>query len=207
MSGALHPAERTRIDQVFRLLRQRAGQSNKVGLGQQGLELIHPVHCIRGSSARLRIASQPDHAHLKGLGKPGKAPADIAEADDQQRLAAELVLALGGIADHAAPEAPCLVVARLGKPPAQGEIRAIACSATARALTPRALARRMPRRASSSRGNWSVPAPIDWMKRSFVARSRRLLRHNPEITSTSASPRRCSKASISRAAKLLTPVP
>jgi hypothetical protein len=43
------------------------------------------------------------------------------------------------------------------------------CSETARALTPRALASRTPCCLSDSRENWSVPAPIDWMKRSRFA--------------------------------------
>src|SRR5208283_3306646 len=53
------------------------------------------------------------------FGELGEASADLPEADDKERLAAELVLALRGIADHAAPDPFCLVVARLGKPAAQ----------------------------------------------------------------------------------------
>ena len=34
-------------------------------------------------------------------------------------------------------------------------------------LTPLALASRIPLADSTSRPNWSVPAPIDWMKRSL----------------------------------------
>ena len=66
--------------------------------------------------------------------------------------------------------------------------------------------RRMPRLASSSRGNWSVPAPIACMKPRFFARPRRPFSHSPEITSTSASPIRSSNVSRSRTAKLLIPV-
>ena len=45
----------------------------------------------------------------------------------------------------------------------------------------------MPRFVSASRGNWSVPAPIDWIKRSRGARSSSRFCHNPDMTSTSAS--------------------
>jgi hypothetical protein len=57
---------------------------------------------------------------------------------------------------------------------------AMTCSETARALTPRALASRTPFCFSASRENWSVPAPIDWMKRSRFARGKRSLRQSPE---------------------------
>ena len=51
----------------------------------------------------------------------GQAPTDSAKADDQQRLAAQFVLALRQVADHAPPKALRLVVARLGKAPAEGQ--------------------------------------------------------------------------------------
>jgi hypothetical protein len=50
----------------------------------------------------------------------------------------------------------------------------------------RDLARRTWGRTSSWRGNWSIPAPIDWMKRSFFARSRRLARQSLDITKRDA---------------------
>ena len=43
----------------------------------------------------------------------------------------------------------------------KARMRAIACSLTALALTPAALVRRMPRRFSSSNGNWLIPTPMD----------------------------------------------
>ena len=53
-----------------------------------------------------------------------------------------------------------------------------------------------------------MPAPtIDWMKRSRFARGKRSLRQSPEITSTSASPIRCSSAAASRTSTHSTPVP
>ena len=47
---------------------------------------------------------------------------------------------------------------------------AIACSDTARAFTPAALASRTLRAASCALSNWSVPEPMDWMKRNFFRR-------------------------------------
>ena len=72
------------------------------------------MHLV-GIAAARRVAPQADHPHVEGLGETREAAADIAEPDDEQRLAAELVLALRQVADHPAPDALCLVVARLGQ--------------------------------------------------------------------------------------------
>ncbi len=85
---------------------------------------------------------------------------------------------------------------------ANARISAIACSDTARAFTPAALARRTPRAASCVLSNWSVPEPIDWMNRSLVANGISPLCHMPETTITSASGARRSNASRSRTSKL-----
>ena len=82
----------------------------------------------------------------------------------------------------------------------------MACSDTARAFTPAALARRTPRAASSALSNWSVPEPIDWMNRNFVASGISPLCHRPETTITSASCARRSNSSRSRSSKLAMPV-
>jgi len=79
------------------------------------------VDRVRDATAGGGIAAQADDPHVKGLGQPGEAPADIAQTDDQEALAAELVLPLGEIADHAAPHPPCLIVARLRQAAAQGQ--------------------------------------------------------------------------------------
>ncbi len=60
----------------------------------------------------------------------------------------------------------------------------------------------MSRRTSSWRRNWSAPAPIDWMRRSFFAQSRRLSGQSLDITKR----RRFFKVSASRTPKLLMPV-
>ncbi len=57
-----------------------------------------------------------DHAHVERLGELREPAADLSEADDQQRLAAEFVLTLRDVADHTALGPSCLVVPRLGKP-------------------------------------------------------------------------------------------
>jgi hypothetical protein len=77
------------------------------------------VHRVRSTAAEGRMAPQPDDMHLEGLGQLGQSFADVPQADDKERLAAELVLALGKIADHAPPHALLLVVTGLGKTAAQ----------------------------------------------------------------------------------------
>ena len=89
---------------------------------------------------------------------------------------------------------------------ARARISDIACSATARAFTPAALASRMPRAASCPWSNWSVPEPIDWMNRSLVASGISPLCHMPDTTITSASGARRSNSSRSRTSKLAMPV-
>ena len=79
------------------------------------------MHRIRSTSAEGWMAPQPDDAHIEGLGQLGQSSADVPQADDKKRLAAELVLALGKIADHAPPHALLLVVTGLGKTAAQCE--------------------------------------------------------------------------------------
>jgi hypothetical protein len=64
----------------------------------------------------------------------------------------------------------------------------------------------MPAALRPSREYWSVPALIDWMNLSFGARPIRLLRHNPEIDSTSASAMRTVSSSIERTSKCRMPV-
>ncbi len=54
------------------------------------------------------------HRHAEGLAQPRDAPADAPQPDHHRGLAAGLVLALGEVALHAAPDALGLVVACLG---------------------------------------------------------------------------------------------
>src|SRR5271166_4263054 len=67
------------------------------------------------------IATDSDDAHVEGLRESCKVPADRAGTHDDHGLAAELVLSYGGVADHIAPDALRLIVARLGKPPRESE--------------------------------------------------------------------------------------
>src|SRR5262249_31150430 len=64
------------------------------------------------------IPPQPDNAHIEGFGELGKASADLPQTHHKERLGAQLVLALGEVANHAAPNPSFLIVARLGKPAA-----------------------------------------------------------------------------------------
>jgi hypothetical protein len=94
----LHAAERIGIDQLLGFRRQRAGQGNEIGLRQQCLELGHRVHRIRVSSTGTWVAADADHPHVERLGELREPAADLSEADDQQRLAAEFVLSLRDVA-------------------------------------------------------------------------------------------------------------
>ena len=71
----------------------------------------------------------------------------------------------------------------------------MACSATACALTPAALARRMPCARSRSWSYWSTPALIDWMNLSLRAMSTSSFFHIIDTTSTSASGSACVSSS------------
>jgi hypothetical protein len=111
-----HAAERIGIDQPFGFRGQRAGEGSEIGLRQQCVELGHRVHRIRVSGTGARVGAGADNAHVERLGELRKPAAGLSEADDQQRLAAELVLSLREVADHTAPDPFCLIVARLRKP-------------------------------------------------------------------------------------------
>ena len=93
------------------LRRQRAGERHDVGRRQQLVQLVVAVDRIGAVAAAAGIAPDADDAHVERLGELGQPRADAAEADDQQRLAAELVLARGDLGDHAAPVLRRLVVA------------------------------------------------------------------------------------------------
>jgi hypothetical protein len=94
------------------------------------------VSAAPGSAAGSRRSPT---TYIEGFGELREASADLPQADDKECLAAEFVFTLGEIADHAAPEALCLVIARPGKPTAQREdeghrvLRSGAVADTARA--------------------------------------------------------------------------
>ena len=71
--------------------------------------------------ALARILADADHLHSECLAEHREMAADTAHADHQHGLAAEFVLALGQVADHAAPDLLVLIVARLGQASRQGE--------------------------------------------------------------------------------------
>jgi hypothetical protein len=88
---------------------------------QQRLELGHGVNRIGVAAAGARVAADADHGHVERFCELGQPSADLPETDDDQRLAAELVLAAREVADHAAPDASRLVVARLRQPAGERE--------------------------------------------------------------------------------------
>ena len=92
--GGLHAAERIGIDQLLGFRRQRAGEGDEIGLRQQRVEAGHRVHRIRVAGTGARVTADADHAHVERLGELRQQAADLSETDDQQRLAAKLVLSL-----------------------------------------------------------------------------------------------------------------
>ena len=89
----------------------------------------------------------------------------------------------------------CWLSRASGSRRATARISASACSATARALTPAALASRMFFAPSCSLEYWSMPELIDWMNFSLPACGIRSFFHMPEATTTSASPIRLTSSS------------
>src|SRR5215472_7888816 len=84
--------------------------------------LSSSILCTASAAPRpARGSPQPDDMHIEDLGEPGEASPDIAQTDDEERFAADLVLTLGEIADHSAPHPFCLIVTGLGEPAAQCE--------------------------------------------------------------------------------------
>jgi hypothetical protein len=206
IGGGLHATERLGVDEPLGLLGQRTGQRNNISFGQQGLELAHGMHRICRAATRGRIAPQPDDAHIEGFGELGEASANLPQADDRERLAAELILPLRGIADHAAPDVLCLVVTCLGKPAAQCEDQGHRVLGD-RSAVDAARAGKADVALRQLFVGELVSAGADRLDEAEVlARSRRPFPHSPEIRSTSASPTRFSKVLESRTAKLLMPV-
>jgi hypothetical protein len=72
-------------------------------------------------AARRRIALDANHTQPECFGKLRQTTSDATQTDDQERLAAEFVFALCTIGNHAAPDVPCLIVARFRQLPRQRE--------------------------------------------------------------------------------------
>ena len=89
----------------------------------------------------------------------------------------------------------CWLSRASGRRRATARMSAIACSATARALTPAALAKRTFFAPSCSLEYWSMPEEMDWMNFSLPACGMRSFFHMPETTTTSASPTRFTRSS------------
>ena len=83
----------------------------------------------------------------------------------------------------------------------------MACSATALALTPAALAKRMPCSRITFWSYWSMPALIDWTNLSRLACGTRSFLHIIDATTTSASATRAAYSSGFQTWKWAIPVP
>ena len=106
-----HLREGRGVDDVLGCRRQGTGEGDEIGLGEEGGQVIGRVDGVGGCGGGGGVAFCGDDAHVEGLGEFGEAGADLAEADDEEGLAAQLVFARGEVADHAAPGAALLAVA------------------------------------------------------------------------------------------------
>ena len=185
MRRRLHQGERLGVDQVGGLGRQRAGERDDVGGGQQLGQPSSPYTASAPSAPRLASRRVPPPScrtpwrawpAARRCG-PGPTISSVLPPSSSSRAAMSEIMPrqiLGG-----------LVVAPGVQWRFRASISAMACSATACALTPAALARRMPCARSSSRSYWSMPALIDWMNLSRLAAGDQLVpphhRHDHDV--------------------------
>ena len=99
------------VDQVLGGGCQGAGEGDEVGLGEEGGQVIWREDGVGVCGGGGGVAFCGEDAHVEGLGEFGEAGTDLAEADDEEGLAAQLIFAQGEVADHAAPGAAVLAVA------------------------------------------------------------------------------------------------
>jgi hypothetical protein len=130
----------------------------------------------------------------------------LVEVDDQQRFAAEFVLSLREVADHTAPDPLCLIVARIGQPACERQHQCHDVLADRAGID--AAGAREPHALLLERlAGELVGAGTDRLDETQPLRARQqVVAPEPEITSTSASPIRCSSAAPSRTSKLSIPV-
>ncbi len=117
----LERGQRGSADQAFGFGRQRASQRHDIGLRERLAKVGLGDDLIGDLGLGPCRAAHADHPHVERLRQGSEAHADAAEADNDQRLAAELLLAQRAIADHAAPLPRLLVIARLMKLTRKGE--------------------------------------------------------------------------------------
>ena len=131
--------------------RLRHVQAHHVGLGQQ---LVEGVGGLDVAVAQLVGVVVVDHAHAHGLGQHGELGADVAVADDAERLAAHLVGADRALVPAAA-RAPTVDLGKMRR--ISMTISAIVSSATERVLENGALKTGMPMARQAARSTWLVP--------------------------------------------------
>src|SRR6185369_15924416 len=115
ISRPLHAREGFGIDELFGFRAQGAGKDHEIGPGKQPLQVRDSVNRVGRFASGRGIALDSDHSQPERLREVRKPAADVAQAHDEERLAADLVLALGDVGDHAAPRMLRLVIARFGE--------------------------------------------------------------------------------------------
>ena len=157
-AAAVVDQERARLHRAQLLLADHAGglrrlghmQADDVALRQQLLQLLDRLGI---AMAELVGAVVKDHAHANGFGERRELRADIAVADDAERLAADLVAAGRRLV-------PAAVMGRTERGKicrSSITISPMTSSATLRVLENGALKTGMPRLRAASRSTWLVP--------------------------------------------------
>jgi hypothetical protein len=93
VGGSLHLRKCVGVDDFRRLRVERTGERHEIGLGKKRTQRIEAVHRVRRRSAGGGIALDADDAESECLRELREPAADAAQADDDERLAAELVFA------------------------------------------------------------------------------------------------------------------
>jgi hypothetical protein len=99
VGARLHGGELGAADQVFRLRRLGHVQGDDIALAEQGGELGDGARVAEREPAGDVVV---EHAHAQVLGEDAELRADVAVADDAERLAAHLDAALGALGPAAA---------------------------------------------------------------------------------------------------------
>src|ERR1700731_5053692 len=88
--AALGFLQARKIDNVVRLRGERRVQRNKIGAGEQIVELVHEFDLQTARARRGKIWIVSDHAHAEGNGAPAQFAADASHSNDAKRLVVEL---------------------------------------------------------------------------------------------------------------------
>ena len=182
----LHGLDLGPPDEPARLRRQRGVDGDDVG-SQQQLGQADQPRAVLGRLLLGEVRVVGDDAHLEAAGPPGDRLADLAEADDAQRLAAQL--AAGEAARSHSPVRTDASAAGTWR--SSASISAMVCSAAAMVLPVGALTTITPARVAAARSIRSVPTlatPITDRRGAAAASSSASTRVCERTTSASQPP-------------------